>query len=69
LHYITHRKNILNTDNKNNQLAGARKRKHGKWNKPWFTQININGKCKYLGSFKTEIEAHNKYMEVVNGLG
>ena len=34
-------------------------------NKKWVAQIKINGKCKNLGSFKTEIEAHQTYQEAL----
>ncbi len=33
--------------------------------KKWQAQITINGKQKYLGSFKTEIEAHNAYQKAL----
>lgn len=65
LRYITRRENALNIDRTNKHLAGAMKRKDGRWNKPWFSHISIKGKTVYVGSFKTEIEAHNKYMEKV----
>lgn len=39
------------------KLAGVKKRK-GKF----ISRIKINGKEKYLGTFETEIEAHNCYM-------
>ena len=38
------------------------KAKSGKW----LAQININNKRTHLGSFKTELEAVNKYNEVAN---
>ena len=36
--------------------------KHTK-NNSWCAYIQLAGKTKYLGSFKTELEAHNAYME------
>ncbi len=31
--------------------------------KPWISQIRINGKGKHLGCFSTELEAHERYIE------
>lgn len=41
------------------------------WNKAskkWETSITINRKIKYLGKFKTELEAHNAYQNEINKL-
>jgi hypothetical protein len=41
------------------------------WNKfarKWVSQIHINGKQKYLGSFNTEIEAYNCYKKYLFSL-
>ena len=34
----------------------------------WVAQIRINGKNKYLGLFKTELEAHNAYQNVLKDI-
>lgn len=34
-----------------------------KQNKKWISQISLNNKRFYLGSFKTEIEAHERYIK------
>lgn len=40
------------------RLVGARKQKNGTWT----SGITINKKAKYLGTFETELEAHQAYM-------
>lgn len=65
LRYITHRKNLLNVDRANLNMAGARLHKDVKRNKPWFSQIQIKGKAIYLGSFKTELEASQAYQNAI----
>lgn len=64
LEYITQRENVLH-GKRVNGLVGAqwvKNRKH------WRSIITVAGKQKYLGSFKTEIEAHNAYMEEIKRL-
>lgn len=39
-----------------------------KINKNWRSTIRINGKLKYLGRFKNEIEASNAYQNVLNNI-
>jgi len=39
---------------------------YSKMYKRWRSIININGKNKYLGTFKTELEAHQCYLEALN---
>ena len=39
---------------------------YSKMYKRWRSIININGKNKYLGTFKTELEAHECYLEALN---
>lgn len=39
------------------------------WNKQankWMAMTYLNGKSKYLGIFKTELEAHNRYQQYIN---
>jgi len=37
--------------------------------KRWAAQITINGRCRYLGIFKTEIEAHERYKKAIKDGG
>jgi hypothetical protein len=39
---------------------------YNKINKSWIADISINGKSNYLGSFKTEEEANQKYLQYLN---
>lgn len=67
LRITTHRQNQVNRENhRNGKLPGVTFRK-GKDHafKPWQTQIQVNGKHKHLGSFKTEQEAYEAYLKAV----
>ena len=44
------------------KLAGAY---YNSMYKSWKSTININGKNEYLGTFKTEVEAHQCYIEAL----
>jgi len=58
LRNVTHQQNGFNTTCK-----GCSWNKHsGKW----VAYIKTNGKARHLGSFKTEEEAHNAYLEAKN---
>ena len=64
LRIVTHRENHCNRIHQNrNGLPGAFNIKGY-----YFSQIKVNGKTIFLGKFKTALEAHNKYMEIVNSL-
>lgn len=56
--------NAKNKGNYNNNTTGLKgvTLKKGKF----ISQITIEGKCKYLGSFKTAEDAHNAYMNAFN---
>ena len=58
LRAATPQQNVLNAKSRKNGLKGASF--HKKRNK-WHSKIVFNGKCKHLGDFDTEIEAHEAY--------
>mgnify|MGYP003636273853 CR=1 FL=1 len=66
LQIITHRENTSKDRNgKYSKLTGV------KWYKnrnKWAGSIQINGKCKHLGMFNTELEASNAYKLALKGL-
>jgi hypothetical protein len=65
LRVCTQRENMCNqTKHRNGRLVGAQKRKDGKF----YSCILIDGKHKHLGSFNTEIEAHQAYLQAYNDL-
>ncbi|MDD3019458.1 MAG: NUMOD4 domain-containing protein [Alphaproteobacteria bacterium] len=57
LQLLSGRENIIKAKKRIERLTGA----YFNGN-VWFSQIKIKGTCKYLGAFKSEIEAHNAYM-------
>jgi len=60
LQLITHRENTTKDRNvKKGRLTGAFYLKNGG---KWQSKIYINGNQEYLGTFTTELEAHNAYM-------
>ena len=64
LRNVTSRKNSSNSKNhRNGKLIGAHFHKQS--NK-WRSYIYINNKQEYLGVFKTELEAHNTYINYLN---
>ncbi len=67
LRFITHRENLLNTKHhRNGRLFGVTKHvvQRGKLKYIyWRAHIWIKGKNLFLGSFKTEIEAHSIYLK------
>lgn len=65
LRLVTKRQNAQNLQySKSSQYPGVCKYRNG-----WITRIRINGKRKYLGGFKTEIEAFNAYKNAVEKIG
>ena len=66
LRAVTNRQNNSNTyRHRNGKLVGA---SYIKSKDLWMSHVGLNNKCKNLGYFKTEIEAHNKYMDYLKGL-
>lgn len=64
LRYVTQRENVVSYIKLNSaKLIGAQKHGNG-----WRAAISINGKRINLGSFKTEIEAHEAYIKVTESL-
>ena len=65
LRVCTQRENMCNqTMHRNGRLLGAQKRKDGRF----CSSILIDGKPKHLGSFNTEIEAHQAYLQAYNDM-
>jgi hypothetical protein len=62
----TNRENCSNkTRHRNGKLIGASFHQR---DQIWSSQIYFNKKAYYLGRFKTELEAHNKYLEKLKEL-
>ena len=60
LEYVTNRQNQIHRIDKNNtssKYVGVTKKRN-----KWQSQKMINGKITYLGTFDTELEAHQKYI-------
>jgi hypothetical protein len=66
LRVVTHRQNCLNTI-RNKYLPGAQK--NNSKTSPWKSQMRINGVQENLGSFKTELEAHQAYLDRLEEIG
>ena len=63
LRVVTNRENVFKKQGDySSQYKGV---SFNKTNKKWVTQILINGKSKYLGSFTNEYDAHLKYQETL----
>lgn len=63
LEWTNHRGNAVHGyahKSKGKKMTGAYYNPKG--NRKWFSNIMINKKIKHLGSFNTEIEAHNAYI-------
>lgn len=61
---VTHRENMQNLkSHRFGKLLGCC---YSKQIKRWVSIINQNGKSKFIGSFKTEIEAHLSWVNFVN---
>lgn len=66
LQIVTKRKNQQNTCvHRTGRLVGTTWHKN---NQKWLAKIQINGKMKHLGYFKTEQEAHEAYMKALENL-
>jgi hypothetical protein len=50
----------------NKTMTGCYPRKN---KETWIAQISVNGKQKYLGDFKTQDEAHQRYLDEVCAIG
>lgn len=64
LEFVTNRQNAIHAFDKtktHSRYTGVTKNRNH-----WQSQIQIDGKYMYLGYFKTEIDAHKKYLEVYN---
>jgi len=71
LEFVNHRENVTYSKNKKNytsNLVGVSFNKLNIKNK-WRSQIGINGKCKHIGCFSSEQEAHNAYLKALNQYG
>lgn len=69
LREVTHRQNSFNLKrHREGELLGAHYDKH-KYKKKWVAKMRINGKSKFLGSYKTKEEAHKRYVEYLNSIG
>lgn len=63
---VTVRQNAQNRkEHRNGRLVGIN---HIKKDNAWSSRILINGKRVFLGYYKTQIEAHNAYMQAVEKL-
>lgn len=65
LQLLTNRENLAKGQlkrNKSSKFTGVYKPKNSNY---YQSYITINGKHKFLGSFKTEIEAHNAYLNAI----
>lgn len=63
LRIITHRDNCYTHYKGTSKYKGVSR---GKTRKKWKSSIQINGKKIYLGSYNTELEAHNAYKNKLN---
>ena len=64
---VSQRENCQNKKiHRNGKLLGCY---FNKRDKRWQAQIYINSECKYLGKFKTEIEAHERYLKFLEENG
>jgi hypothetical protein len=67
LRHVTHRQNSMNRhDKKTSQYRGIWWHKQVK---KWCAQIQINGKQKHIGLYRTEIEAFEAYKKAVESVG
>lgn len=65
LRICTARENSCNKEaHRSGKMVGTYKTKSGKF----AAQIKIEGRLKYIGSYRTEYEAHQAYLEVYNDL-
>ena len=71
LRVVTDRANSQNLKcHRNGKLVGACfEHRLAHREKSWKSHIRINGILKHLGHFKTEVEAHERYMEELNKQG
>lgn len=68
LRLVTPRENSINMHcHRNGHLPGTSRKSHTR-TKQWRASITINNRCKYLGDFLTEQEAHEAYMKAVSEL-
>lgn len=64
LRHVSHRRNSQNQKrHRDGKLFGAT---YSKFHKKWMSRIRIGKKTKYLGSYNTELEAHNRYIQELN---
>ncbi len=61
LREASHSQNLANSVPRRLGKKGAYRTKDGK---KWYSQITVNGQVTYLGSFNTETEAHDRYVEI-----
>lgn len=66
LEWVNNRENLTHFKSKINKSSKYTGVSYNKVNNNYFSCIQINGKTKYLGSYKTDILAHKAYIGALN---
>lgn len=70
LEWVTKRENQTHRYNNSNTTTGITGVRYCSWTaNPWLSEIRINNKTIYLGTFKNRKEAHNAYLKALQDFG